>query len=186
MELLVPVLFSFLMIYFTIIKPNADKKAVNKWDEDVAEYKRIIERMTSNNVNHFFSTIRNTGLSMGIDYKDLPDELTKAVSAATQVIQNKTFGRLTSHKENEIDELINAFSSEMTTLIPAARGALNQSINEGGLGFGLITNSAADAALYQAMNYHDKIKHYKKMNYTVNQMIDKEVAVLMNGIKNVL
>ena len=170
------------ILYLTCKHYFGTPKAVKKWDEDVESYRSILRKLPKYLVEDFFHAIYNTGMSMGLPSKDLPDELTKAVSAATKVREAKDFGRLSKEKAANVSDAINQFEMEMEELIPIGRKALNQASNSGGLGFGLITNSAADAALYQAMDYHDKVKHYKKMNYTVNQMVDKEVAILMNAI----
>ncbi len=175
-----------LMVYAMIKISFGKPKATVKWEADVEKYKSIIEQLPEQLVVKLFYAIYNTGMSMGLPSRDLPDELTKVVGAATSVRNAKSFGSISNGQDTNINSLINQFENQMETLIPVGKKALNQSIDGGGLGFGLITNNAADAALYQAMDYHDRVKQYKRMNYTVNQMVDKEVVVLMDSIKREL
>lgn len=181
-----------MMLCYLVTKPkstnntNRTNNHVSKWETDVENYTSLFKQLPEPTVRRLQKAFYNTGMGLGVQPADLPDELTKVVGATTKVIENRQFGSLDNEKNKTINSLINKFENSMVTLVPASKKAMNNAIDNGGLGFGLITNSAANAALYQAMDYRATKKQYAKMNHTVNQLIDRDVLELINGIKKEL
>lgn len=157
-----------------------------KWNNDVNSYKNTIRKLPSYELNKLHTAIYNTGMSLGVPSAEMPDELTKVVIATTAIKKESTHGKLTSSQCESVNQLIEEFKKQMKFLMPALTKALENSSKEDGLGFGIITNSAVDMALYSALDQNEKNKKQKRMSISVNQNIDKEVIKLMNGIKDVL
>ena len=68
----------------------------------------------------------------------------------------------------------------LKTYIPAARTAISDGSQ--GLDFGIITNSAADMALYKAMDTHEKMKKNNKAVYQFSEKIGQEITSLISAI----
>lgn len=182
--LMIPcVAFLAWFIYGIVKTRNAN---VHGWDNGIDSYKKLMRKLPSDQLDRLHNTIYRTGMSLGVPASEMPNELTKVVSATTAIKKESTHGKLTSSQRKSVNQLITDFEKQMKFLMPAMTKALENTSKEDGLDFGIITNSAVDMALYSAMDQHEKNQKQKRMSISVNQNIDKEVIKLMNGIKDVL
>ena len=157
-----------------------------KWERDKEKYRAIIGKLPSDLVHKLHDMLYKAGLSMGLPSSNLPDELCKAGLAAQAIIENDSYGTITEEQRSKINELFKGFEWVVNEYIPTGKKALAQLSGSDDLGFGLITNSASNAALYTAMNTHDKIKGNEQRIEEFKQMVDRKVISLIEDISKVV
>ena len=151
-----------------------------------AAYRDILSHLPSDLMRKIHKLLGTAGLKMGLPAEKLPDELCYALAMANAVIESDSYGTINEAQRLKIEELIKGFEWQVETGIPAYKQAVNSLYGSDGLGFGLITNSAASAGLYAAMNAHDKIKGHEQRIREFKQYVDREVVDLLNGIQQAL
>ena len=166
-------------------KSNASK-AERKWDNDVAKYKNLIGKLPRVQRDEIHDLVYNTGMKLGVPSSEMPDELTKVLSATNALKKEGISGKTSQKQYHMVQRSISEFEKQMDFLLPSLRKALDNAYDKGGLDFGIITNSAADLALHSAMDKNEKQKSYNRMSISVNQNIDNEVVKLITKIEESL
>ena len=151
-----------------------------------AAYRDILSHLPSDLMHKSHKLLGTAGLKMGLPAGDLPDELCYAIAAANAVSKSDSYGTINEAQRLKIEQLIKDFEWQVETGIPTRKPAVNMLYGSGGLGFDLITNSAASAGLYAAMNAHDKIKGHEQRIREFKQYVEREVLSLLNGIQQAL
>ena len=173
-------------------KENAEQKAKEKarseWDSEQGKYERIIHSLPSELVSKLFDLLKQSCAQIRLVVPDTyPAELSKIFLATNTVINKGTYGTITREQHQQISNLLNKdFNLFVNEFIPAANTALRQLADSDGLGFGLITNSAADAMLYSALDTNERLKGNEKKIREYEEMIDKQVVSILDKIQKVL
>lgn len=149
-------------------------------------YRDILSKLPSDLIRKIHKLLGTAWQNMGLPTEDLPNELWYAIGAANAVIKSESYGTINEAQRLKIEQLIEDFAWEAKTGIPAFKQAVNSLYGSDGLGFDLITNSAASAGLYAAMNAHDKIKGHEQRICEFKQHVEQKVVSLLNGIQQVL
>lgn len=165
---------------------SPQKKREREYEESKAKYRAIIGKLPSDLARKLHKLLGTAGLSMGLPSEELPDELCKVLAAANAIVKSGSYGTITDEQHLKINELLKDFEWVVKTDIPAWKQAVNALHDSDGLGFDLITNRAASAALYTAMNTHDKIKGNERRIDEFKQSVDQKVISLVEGIRQVV
>ena len=192
MEILLLIPALLIVMIFIVIKSKREEsvkeKARNEWDSEQGKYEKVICSLPSELVSKLFELLKQSCAKIRLVVPDTyPEELTKIVLATNTVISNGTYGAITSEQHQQISDLLNKdFHWFVNEFIPAANAALRQLADSDGLGFGLITNSAADAMLYSALDTNERLKGNEKKIREYEEMIDKQVVSLIEKIQEIL
>lgn len=167
---------------------NAKEKARNEWDSEQGKYEKIICLLPSDLVSKLFDLLKQSCAKIRLVVPDtFPEELSKILLATNTVINNGTYGTITGAQHEQIKGLLDKdFTWLVNEFIPAANKALRELADSDGLGFGLITNSAADAMLHSALDTNERLKGNEKKIREYEQMIDQKVIAIFDKIQQVL
>lgn len=167
---------------------NAKEKARNEWDSEQGKYEKIICLLPSDLVSKLFDLLKQSCAKIRLVVPDtFPEELSKILLATNTVINNGTYGTITGAQHEQIKGLLDKdFTWLVNEFIPAANKALRELADSDGLGFGLITNSAADAMLHSALDTNERLKGNEKKIREYEEMIDKQVVSLIEKIQEIL
>lgn len=192
MELLFGLLVILVGTVFAILsakrKERVKETARNEWESEQGKYEKIICLLPSELVSKLFDLLKQSCAKIRLVVPDTyPEELSKIFLATNTVINNGTYGTITREQHQQISNLLNKdFNFFVNEFIPAANTALRQLADSDGLGFGLITNSAADAMLYSALDTNERLKGNEKKIREYEEMIDKQVVSLIEKIQEIL
>ena len=107
--------------------------------------------------------------------------------AAGTVVQKGSFGAITRDQHRQISNILNEnLTWVVNTYIPTANQWLMRVADTEGLGFGLITNSAANAMLYSAMDTHQRLKGNEKRIKEYEEEIDKQLIPIFEKIRQIV
>ena len=169
-------------------KQHRTEQARDQWESEEDRYAAVIKKLPSDLVKKLFDYMAQAGRNMSrATPGDYPGEYMKITFAAKKVMDTASYGTITKEQHQQITAILDEdLKWIVNDFIPAANQALAELQDSDGLGFGLITNSAADAMLYSAMDTHDKIKGNERRLREHREMIDKHFTALIHKIENTL
>ncbi|MCF2663283.1 hypothetical protein JQM66_01765 [Oscillibacter valericigenes] len=169
-------------------KEKAEEQARNEWNAEEEKYEAIIRKLPSDLVNKLFDFLKQACKRINRVVPDsYPVELTKMALAAGTVVKNESFGAVTREQHRQISRILDEnLDWVVNTYIPAANQALMKLADTDGLGFGLITNSAADAMLYSALDTHQRLKGNEKKIREYEEAIDKQLIPIFEKIRQIV
>lgn len=167
---------------------KSKEKARKEYDEEQKYYEAIIRKLPSELVNKLFDLEKQAGIKIRLAGTDnYPEEFTTIFLATNAVINNNSYGTITVEQHQQIQEILDKdFKWLINDFIPAANTVLKNNANSDGLGFGVITNNAADAILYDALDTNERLKGNEKRIREYEEMIDKRVVSIIERIKTTL
>ena len=165
-----------------------DDIVVANWKKGIEKYNDGFSKLPTDLVERTFATLRDSSLSTGIETKQMPDEVTWAITALTSLIKERRAGTakvdpVSTDKREKYSEAVNEFCTMYPMICKAGTIAADQAMNKG-LDFGIITNNAADAGLYSAMDYAEKKKNVSRSESTLKANMDAQVLKLLADINN--
>lgn len=169
-------------------KKDREEKARNEWDAEQRQYELIIRKLPPDLVNKLFGLLKQAATRIKRVVPDsFPVELTKMALAAGTVAKSGTFGAVTREQYRQINRILDEnLGWVVNTYIPTANQWLMQVADTDGLGFGLITNSAADAMLYSALDTHQRLKGNEKKIREYEEAIDKQLIPIFEKINQIV
>lgn len=172
--------------FYCLWSRSNNRKTEEKLNSDINSYASVLRKLSSSQVREIGNIVKSTLRAMSADPNEWPLELCKLLHAENKVQSEKSYGSPSYEQNKEIDRLIASFELQMSTVAPTTQGALSRAYNDGGLDFGIITNKASHAALYNVMDAHERNMSYNRMNDTIKEMVDKEVKQFISKIRNCL
>ncbi len=183
---LVAILLTIVICFFYVCiryggSGASEKKELDSYHNKIQFYEPLFKKLPERLVRKYCSLTTQTAQQSGIPVEDLPEILFSTGQASLNVIEQGEFGEITQEQYSKIEKQLNDYDSFMLkTYIPAARTAISDGSQ--GLDFGIITNSAADMALYKAMDTHEKMKKNNKAVYQFSEKIGQEITSLISAI----
>ena len=168
------------------IQSKSSTAVIIKWNNDVEKYKGIVKMLPQHQVERLHQIVYKAGTSINLPTTELPDELSKLVTATTAIIKSNSFGVIPAEKENQSHKIITEFENQLNSLVPVINRALKDVYGENGLDFGIITTSAADMALYNAMDNAEKNKKADKTILHYTKQFDEEVIRFRSELLDIL
>lgn len=176
--------FLIFMVWRIMLPPNPNKPT--KWDRDIDDYKKTLEKLPSDLIERILKATARSIMECGLGQEYMSDEMAKIMSSANAVKASGHFGHLTAEQRSAVSSKISEYESGLEFSTMSVRIALGKATPSEGLGFGIITNNAADAMLYTAMNTNEQIKNYKKDIKAMQSILDNDVRKLHSALKSVL
>jgi len=169
-------------------KKDREEKARNEWDAEQRQYELIVRRLPSDLANKLFDLLKQACQRINRVVPDsYPVELTKMALAAGTVVQKGSFGAITRDQHRQISKVLDeSLNWVVSAYIPQANQWLMQVADTEGLGFGLITNSAADAMLYNIIDTHQRLKGNEKRIKEYEEEIDKQLIPIFEKIRQIV
>jgi len=188
-EILAWGVFSGIAIIWAILNARATTRKTEsktKWDRDMDDYKKTLEKLPSDLIERILKATARSIMECGLGQEYMSDEMAKIMSSADKVKAYGRFGSLTAEQRSAVSSKISEYESGLEFSTMSVRIALGKATPSEGLGFGIITNNAADAMLYTAMNTGEQIKNYKKDIKAMQSILDNDVRKLHSALKSVL
>ena len=162
--------------------------AKNEWDADQAKYEAVFRKLPEDLLDTLVSLFNEAGNAISCVVSDTyPPEYTKLFLSAAAVKKSGTFGIVTREQHRQISEVLDTkLKWVVNDYIPASNQALLKLANKDGLGFGLITNSAADAMLYSAMDTRERLKGNDKLIKDYESFIDEQIVLVFDRIRQIV
>lgn len=188
MEIIFVIVVIFIFFVLPKKKEAATKAANDKWDAQQAKYEDIVCQLPPDLLNKLLSLLKQACNRINVVVPDsVPEELMKMTMATINVVKKGSTAAITREQYKQISYLLdNDLNWIVNEFIPAANKALCQLADSDGLGFGLITNSAADAMLYSALDTHQRLKGNEKKIREYEEMIDKRLVPIFDKILQIL
>ena len=164
-------------------------RAYKKWKEGKEQYAAIIRKLPKDLVKNLYDQFLRAlpKIEMVVPHENFPEKYTDIFMATKEVIDNNVYGTITKEQYEKIDDIINKHLKWVVDeYIPAANKANSNLMNSDGLDFGLITNSAADAMLYSAMNARAKVKGNNRHIREYKELIDKQFVDAIKKIEEIV
>lgn len=161
-----------------------EKKSKN----DKEEYVAIIRKLPKDIVQKLYSSFQEAAVKIGtvVSPGDYPDKYIEMFMATKTVMDEGVYGNITGEQRERMKEVLNDLNWIIKEYIPAANQANVNLRNSDGLGFDLITNSAADAMLYSAMNARSKVKGNDKRIMEYCRLVDNQFIGIIEKIKEIV
>ena len=168
---------------------DKEGRAYKKWKEGKEQYAAIIRKLPKDLVKNLYDQFLRAlpKIEMVVPHENFPEKYTDIFMATKEVIDNNVYGTITKEQYEKIDDIINKHLKWVVDeYIPAANKANSNLMNSDGLDFGLITNSAADAMLYSAMNARAKVKGNNRHIREYKELIDKQFVDAIKKIEEIV
>ena len=169
--------------------PDKDGGSYKKWKKGKEQYAAIIRKLPKDLVKNLYDQFSRAlpKIGMVLPHKDFPEKYTDIFMATKEVIDNNVYGTITKEQYEKIDDIINKHLKWVVDeYIPAVNKANSNLMNSDGLGFGLITNSAADAMLYSAKDARAKVKGNNRHIREYKELIDKQFVDTIKKIEEIV
>lgn len=178
----------FVLFFFWITndpaKTSEESESSKRYHNEMEKRMMILRRLSKSQVRRLHKITHSTLAGLGLPPEKMPDEMLMVSAAAAKVLEENTSCKLTDTQQAEISGLLNRLERHISLLLPAATKAMDQAADEG-LGFGILTNNVADAALYEIMDARTKDKNYEKMIRAANQELDTQIKVVLKKIEEI-
>lgn len=184
--IMIVVLGFFFFIRFASI--FGGDKALAEFNKDQEQYAAIIRKLPKDIVRKLYSSFQEAATLIGtvVPPGDYPDKYMAMFMATKKVMDDGVYGNITENQRQKINEVFKDLKWIIKEYIPAANQANFNLMNSDGLGFDLITNSAADAMLYSAMNAGSKVKGNEKRAMEYRRLVDKQFVGVIEKIKEIV
>ena len=157
-----------------MVKSAKSEKIKEEQNNNQIRYKNAFKKLSDDQIkrlhNCFYGIMRST------DVDQAPLELYSAGLAIGEI--EKEGGTGIAENNSDIESIVNHSIMWMEAGVKSA-GIVMRNAEEKGLGFGIITNSAADMALYSAMDARERNKNIKAASNDLRLLLKKEVLSLV-------
>ncbi|GEM_PF-6717468 len=176
--------------YFTWIRPLVQKKQGEKYVETVDRNKEswisVFCIMPNNLISKLSSVFRKLLSCRAIPASSIPSSVFSAVKALEDIYTGKV-NRIDVTDEtiiNEMDKEIDWFNKVIDAMLTASPTVINNAASKG-LDFGILTNNAADASLYAAMDAHEKKKNLTSTYVDIQNALQREMSNLKSKFRRI-
>lgn len=188
--LLIPVIIigTLLAVAKAKVEDSGKEKARSEWDAQQNKYEDIVRKLPSDLVDELLDLLKQAATRIRRVIPDsCPEELMKMALATDAVVKKGFFGAVTREQHRQVSRILDEdLSWVVNTYIPAANQALMKLADTDGLGFGLITSSAADAMLYSTLDTHQRLKGNEKKIREYEDAIDKQLIPIFEKIRQIV
>lgn len=161
--------------------PKKDSKFLSAQKAQQAKYELLLSKLPKKSLNKLISYINIAVKSTSSSDNINPLKLFNMRIGAEQSVKKETSRpRYNSEKQKKIDSIIDTFGYCVDSTIQQI------GLPASGLDFGIITNNAADMALYGVMNQLEKNKQNRAQDKKVEQIFDTLTENLYTDLSNLL
>ena len=168
------------IVYWSYKKMGGREKAMEEMVENGKEiYKEAFSVLSYELVNRLVKVLGQIVANRSIGNNQIPLEVYMAIYALKDIKSKGQYGYGNSKAESAVQN----FEAWMSNL-PNVAIDFVQNAQSKGLGFGVITNSVADMALYSAMDKNERNKNVMTANMEIRSFIKEHLENLKNELLN--